>query len=134
MYTASCLCNGVQLIIKQEISKIFICHCKQCQKAQGSAFVAIVPIQVENLEFKKGNELIGEYYATDNKKRTFCKKCAAPLFSARLDFPDVIRLRVGIINESLHVKVYSHSFTNYKVKWLDIPQDGSLCFLGSVQI
>lgn len=34
-YTASCLCNGVQLRINAELEPIMVCHCKQCQKAQG---------------------------------------------------------------------------------------------------
>lgn len=36
-YTASCLCNGVQLRINAELEPIMVCHCKQCQKAQGAA-------------------------------------------------------------------------------------------------
>ena len=128
MYTASCLCGGIQLIIHQEIPKIFVCHCKQCQKAQGSAFVAIAPVQLENLEFVQGLNLVGEYYATENKKRTFCTKCASPLFSARLDLPEVVRLRVGIINEDIQAKIYSHAFIAYKACWFDISNDDSLKF------
>lgn len=128
MYTASCLCGGIQISINQEISQIFICHCKQCQKAQGSAFVAIAPIQVKNLKFEQGLELVGEYSSTKNKKRTFCTKCASPLFSARLDLPEVVRLRVGIINEDIQAKIYSHAFINYKACWFDIANDETLKF------
>ena len=31
-YTASCLCNGIQLRINAELEPIMVCHCKQCQK------------------------------------------------------------------------------------------------------
>ncbi len=123
MYTASCLCGGIQLNIKAEIPQVFVCHCQQCQKAQGSAFVAIAPIQTENLEIVQGQELFAEYYATENKKRVFCKKCGSPLFSARLDLPEVVRLRVGMINEPVHAEIASHAFTNYKVAWFEILDD-----------
>lgn len=123
MYTASCLCGGIQLKINTEIPHVFICHCQQCQKAQGSAFVAIAPIETKNVEIVKGQELCSEYYAITNKKRVFCKSCGSPLFSARLDLPDLIRLRVGIINEPLKAEIASHAFTDYKAAWFEILDD-----------
>lgn len=123
MYTASCLCGGIQLKINAEIPKVFICHCQQCQKAQGSAFVAIAPVLSKDLEILAGQDLFTEYWATENKKRVFCKNCASPLFSARLDFPEVIRLRVGIINEPLKAEIASHAFTQNKATWFEILDD-----------
>ncbi|OTG82139.1 GFA family protein [Acinetobacter sp. ANC 4648] len=123
MYTASCLCGAIHLQINTKISKIFVCHCQQCQKAQGSAFVAIAVIQTKDLKMIKGQELFGEYYATENKKRVFCKNCASPLFSARLDRPDIIRLRVGIINEALNAEISSHAYTDNKAAWFEILDD-----------
>ncbi|AXQ21856.1 GFA family protein [Acinetobacter wuhouensis] len=123
MYTASCLCGGIQLKINTEIPQVFVCHCQQCQKAQGSAFVAIAPIETKNVEIVKGQELCSEYYATTNKKRVFCKSCGSPLFSARLDLPDLIRLRVGIINEPLKAEIASHAFTDDKAAWFEILDD-----------
>lgn len=123
MYTASCLCGGIQLKINTEIPQVFVCHCQQCQKAQGSAFVAIAPIETKDLEIVQGQELCSEYYATANKKRVFCKSCGSPLFSARLDLPDVVRLRVGIINEPLNAEIASHAFTDYKTAWFEILDD-----------
>ena len=125
MYTASCLCGGIQLKIHDEIPQVFVCHCQQCQKAQGSAFVAIAPIQAQNLEIVTGKELFGEYYASENKRRVFCKKCASPLFSARLDLPDIVRIRVGIINEPLKAKIASHAFIHYKAAWFEILDNAS---------
>lgn len=43
-YTASCLCNGVQLCINVELEPIMVCHCKQCQKHK-AAFAAITQVQ-----------------------------------------------------------------------------------------
>ncbi len=57
------------------------------------------------------------------KKRVFCKHCASPLFSARLDLPDVVRLRVGIINEAVKAKIMSHAFTENKAAWFEILDD-----------
>lgn len=129
MYTASCLCGGVKIQINQCISEIFVCHCRQCQKGQGSAFVAVATIEKNNMIFLQGEALLGEYFATPNKKRVFCKRCASPIFSARMDLPEIIRLRVGIVDQALdQAKVYSHAFTDFKACWFDLPNDTSLKF------
>lgn len=128
MYTASCLCGGIQLNIHQEIDRIYICHCQQCQKAQGAAFVAISVIETQHIEYVKGMELLAEYSATQGKKRVFCRLCASPIFSARDDLPHVVRLRVGIINQPLSATVYSHAFTRSKTGWLNLADDKSLQF------
>ncbi|MDM1769292.1 GFA family protein [Acinetobacter sp. 226-4] len=128
MYSVSCLCGGVQFKIYQDIDKIFICHCQQCQKAQGSAFVAVAIIERKNIEVINGENLLNYYSATQGKKRVFCRNCASPLYSYREDLAEVVRLRVGVINEPLNAKVYSHAFTRYKANWFEISQDNCLIF------
>lgn len=46
----------------------------------------------------------------------FCKTCGSPVWSERLDKPDVVRLRVGLINEEISTPVMSHAFVNSQVK------------------
>ncbi len=53
-------------------------------------------------------------------KRVFCKTCGSPVWSERLDKPDVVRLRVGLINEEISTPVISHAFVNSQVKWYPI--------------
>lgn len=129
MYTASCLCGRIEFKIQQEIDKIFICHCKQCQKAQGSAFVAVAVVKRNNIDFIKGENILSYYSATQGKKRVFCSNCASPLYSCRDDLPEIVRLRVGIINSTLKAKIYSHKFTRHKASWFEICKDESLIFL-----
>lgn len=123
MYTASCLCGGIQLRLNAEIARIHVCHCTQCQKAQGGAFVAVAPVAKNQLEVLEGAQLMGDYFASPGKKRVFCSRCAAPLYSERLDVPGVVRLRVGVINEPLHAVVHAHAFTRHKAPWLTLPAD-----------
>lgn len=132
MYTASCLCQSVQFRINQEIEHVLLCHCKQCQRAQGSAFVAVAVVQYRKIEFIQGEDLIGEYSSSPGKKRTFCKICASPLYSSREDLPEVRRLRVGIINEPLKATIHSQAFTQNKAAWYTIADDTSFKFRGHV--
>ena len=117
MHTATCLCGGIQLKILAALKPINVCHCQQCQKAQGAAFAAITQVEVQDLQIVKGQSLLQEYFATPNKKRVFCRNCGSPIFSARLDKPEVVRLRVGIINEPVDVQVVSHAYVDFKAHW-----------------
>lgn len=119
-YTASCLCNGIQLRINAELEPIMVCHCTQCQKAQGAAFAAITQVQKNDLNIVQGENLLQAYFASPNKKRVFCKTCGSPIWSERLDKPEVVRLRVGLINEEISTSVISHAFVSSKVKWYPI--------------
>lgn len=116
-YTASCLCNGIQLSINSELAPIMVCHCTQCQKAQGAAFAAITQVQKRDLNIVQGENLLQAYFASSNKKRVFCKTCGSPIWSERLDKPDVVRLRVGLINEEISTQVSSHAYVTSKASW-----------------
>lgn len=116
-YTASCLCNVIQLHINAELEPIMVCHCKQCQKAQGAAFAAITQVQKSDLNIAQGENLLQAYFASPNKKRVFCKTCGSPIWSERLDKPDVVRLRVGLINEEISTQVSSHAYVTSKACW-----------------
>ena len=70
-----------------------------------------------DLEIVQGENLLQAYSASLNKKRVFCKTCGSPVWSERLDKPDVVRLRVGLINEEISTPVMSHAFVNSQVKW-----------------
>ena len=122
-YTACCLCNGIQLQIDAELVPIMVCHCNQCQKAQGAAFAAITQVQKSDLNIVQGENLLQAYFSSPDKKRVFCKTCGSPVWSERLDKPEVVRLRVGLVNEEISTQVSSHAFVTSKVKWYSICDD-----------
>ena len=68
IYTASCLCNGVQLSINAELNPIMVCHCKQCQKHKGLLLLPS-PSTKSDLEIVQGENLLQAYFASPNKKR-----------------------------------------------------------------
>lgn len=122
-YTASCLCGGIQLQINADLQPIMVCHCTQCQKAQGAAFAAITQVQKKDLNILQGEDLLQPYFASPNKKRVFCKTCGSPIWSERLDKPEVVRLRAGLINENVPVRVVSHAYVSSKASWHVIGDD-----------
>lgn len=117
MYTASCLCGGVQFTINAELAPIQICHCTQCRKAQGTAIATNTPVSAANFTLDSGSELIAEFESSPGKKRCFCKVCGSPIYSYRESLPGILRIRVGLINEPLSVRPVAHYHTASKSNW-----------------
>lgn len=122
-YTGSCLCGGVQFEIEGAIPPIQICHCMQCRKAQGTALVTNVPIETKAFTLRQGGELLASYESSPGKVRVFCKQCGSPIFSKRDTLPDVLRIRLGLINEPVDAPLLAHFYTGSKANWWPICDD-----------
>ena len=118
-YTGSCLCGGVQFTIAGTLEPIQICHCKQCQKAQGTALVSVIPVRAEAFEFTAGRALLQAWNSptVPGKSRLFCRRCGSPIISRRSSQPGFVRVRTGCINEDLPMQVASHAFVANKANW-----------------
>jgi hypothetical protein len=116
----SCLCGGVRYEYHGEIEEISMCHCSQCRKAQGSAFVAVSPIESARFKITAGAELLKEYRSLPIKARVFCSCCGSPIYSARDDMPEVKRLRLGTVETPFTCKNAYHIFVGSKAAWHEI--------------
>lgn len=116
MIKGSCLCGKVQYTYDGEIDEISMCHCSQCRKAHGSAFVAVCPVDSAKLKLS-GAEHIKEYRTNDVKVRAFCSNCGSPLYSARSDLPEVKRLRLGSVETDFDCENKYHKFVASKAAW-----------------
>lgn len=123
MHTGSCLCGRVRYRYDAEIEEVSMCHCTQCQKAQGSAFVAVAPIVAAQFAITQGKEFLKEFRALAHKARVFCKECASPLYSVRDDLPQVLRLRIGTLETPIRPKMQYHGFVASKAAWYEINDD-----------
>lgn len=117
MITGGCLCGGVRYEYDGEITEISMCHCSMCRKAQGSAYVAISPVETARLRITRGQELLKEYRAVPHKARVFCANCGSPLYSARDDLPGVRRLRLGTVETPFTCRNAYHIHVASKAAW-----------------
>jgi hypothetical protein len=116
----NCLCGGIRYEYQGEIEEISICHCSQCRKAQGSAFVAISQIESARFRLIEGAELLKEFRGTPHKARVFCSNCGSPIYSARDDLPEVKRLRLGTIETPIQCTNKYHIHAASKASWHEI--------------
>lgn len=123
MYTGSCLCGAIQFTIAGELGAIDICHCQQCRKAQGGPFATNAPVASSAFRITRGADLLAGFESSPGEKRCFCSRCGSPIISRKNSVPELVRVRVGTINEPLNVKPAAHYFTASRCNWWEIAGD-----------
>lgn len=123
MIIGGCLCNGVRYEYDGRIEEISLCHCSQCRKAQGSAYVAVSPVETARLRIVQGQELLREFRAVPHKARVFCSRCGSPIYSARDDLPGVRRLRLGTVETPFVCSNAYHTWVDSKAEWETIADE-----------
>jgi hypothetical protein len=120
MYKGSCLCGAVKYEIRGTLGPIVFCHCSQCRKAQGSAFAANAAVKTREFEVVAGKDALVEYRSSPGKKRVFCGICGSPIFSARDNLPDFVRLRIGTLDTEVQEQPSAHIHVASKATWFEI--------------
>ncbi|WP_249975858.1 GFA family protein [Vreelandella olivaria] len=123
MLKGSCLCGQITYQYDGVIDEISMCHCRQCQRAQGSAFAAVAPIRSSAFTITTGQQQLAEFRASANKARVFCRLCGSPLYSARDDLPAIKRLRLGTLDTPVTAKTQYHAFVSSKASWFSISDE-----------
>ncbi|KAE9401006.1 hypothetical protein BT96DRAFT_919136 [Gymnopus androsaceus JB14] len=122
----SCLCRSVRFTIKGEPFHYLVCHCDNCKKASGSAFMTNVWFKEEAFTITAGQDVLKRYQDTNTKtgkplSRHFCSNCGSNLF-LRIS-PDLPRSDVVIISNPAidggHVwKPRKESFPTERFSWI----------------
>lgn len=123
MLTGQCLCGDIKFEYEGPLGPIALCHCSQCRRTHGSAFSASAPIQKVRFKYLAGEHLVREFESRPGKYRAFCPRCGSQLYSRVDAIPGIVRLRVGVINESLGKFPGSHVYVGSKSDWFEITDD-----------
>lgn len=118
-HRGSCLCGGVRFEVSGEIGMLTLCHCSQCRKAQGSAFVAAAPVRSADFRLLSGEDLLQAYESSPGKQRVFCRRCGSPVLSLRAGDAQWLRLRVGLLDTPLGRRADAHIFCGDRADWDD---------------
>jgi hypothetical protein len=120
MLTGRCLCGDVRFEIDRNTGPLAYCHCESCRRASGSAFGANADVRVANLRWLAGRETLREYESSPGKLRAFCPRCGSPVFSRRVDQPEIVRIRFGLLDADPGRRPFGHFFVSEKAAWYEI--------------
>jgi len=121
--SGGCLCGAVRFEVDGPLAPIQLCHCGQCRKAQGSAFGANVPVASAAFRLTSGDAALREFRASEGKRRVFCGTCGSPIFSQRDATPEILRLRVGTLDDDRDLAVGCHIQAASRASWFVIEDE-----------
>lgn len=117
-----CKCGSVYFSYQGVVGTVTVCHCADCRKLQGGGVVA-APLASTGLLWHRGRDLITEFESSAGKKRAFCSRCGTPLYSRRDDAPQVLRLRMGVIDTPTDASPVAHIFCHDLPRWASLDDD-----------
>lgn len=120
MVSGSCLCGALRYRYDGVIDTLSMCHCRSCRKAQGTAFVAVVPLAADAFTLLTGEDQLRHFESSPGKRRVFCGTCGSPLWSERVDVPEIKRLRVGTLDTPIAPEHAFHAFVSEQAEWLTL--------------
>jgi len=123
MLTGGCLCGRVRFEIHGKIGPVVHCHCVTCRKAQGGAFVTNAPVRTKYFRLLTGSDSVAEFESSPGKRRYFCRICGSPLWSCRESVPEIIRIRLGLLDSDPGRRPLAHIWVSEKAPWYEIADD-----------
>ena len=118
-----CSCGEIRYRLATEPLFVHCCHCLNCQRQTGSAFVINVLIETERVELLAGAPQRVDVPRDDgSEQRIFrCPTCQVAVFS-HYGHPGVAFVRAGTLDDPSSVQPDVHIYTRSKVPWLALPE------------
>jgi hypothetical protein len=131
-----CACGAVRYALTAPPLIVHACHCPDCQRITGGAFVINVWIESRYVEGDRSKLKSYTLRAGSGKKHEvfFCPTCGTYLWSRYGIVPsDCLFVRAGTLDTPSAVKPDVHIFTRSKLPWLQLP-DGVRKFEAAYQL
>src|SRR5438309_528674 len=118
-----CACGEVRYRLTSEPLFTHCCHCQNCQRQTGSAFVINLLIEAERMELLAGDLQPVDVPRDDGSpQRIFrCPTCQVAVFS-EYGRPEVRFVRAGTLDDPSSVAPDVHIFTKSKLGWVGLPE------------
>jgi hypothetical protein len=123
-----CACGAVRYRLTSDPLFVHCCHCLNCQRQTGSAFVINLLVETDRVELLEGEPQPVSVPRTGGKKQKIwrCPTCQVAVYS-QYTSPRVRFVRGGTLDDPSSIEPDVHIFTRSKVPWVTLP-DGVPAF------
>jgi hypothetical protein len=121
-----CACGTLRYKLTADPLIVHACHCRDCQRLTGSAFVTNIWIERKFVEAGSAVPKSFRLTAGSGKQHEvfFCDRCGTYLWSKYYASPgDTLLVRVGTLDHPEAIRPDVHIFTRSKLPWLDLPKN-----------
>ncbi|MEM7359927.1 MAG: GFA family protein [Pseudomonadota bacterium] len=116
MVSGSCLCKSVQFTCSSTLHSARYCHCENCTKFAGTAPATWAINETAGMDVQAADDDITKFNS-GHGLRVFCKSCGSPLWFESLDFPDVVAIPLGVLDDGAIPMPEMHIWTDSNPFW-----------------
>ena len=129
-----CLCGAVRYTCSEAPLTAYHCHCRDCQKASGSAFATCLLMKESAVRLTSGEPRQFEVETDSGNRltRLFCGNCGSQLFSKISQYPKLRVVKAGTLDDPSWLKPERHIWTSSMQPWLGL-DDQLPCFAKGVE-
>lgn len=119
-----CACGALRYRMHSAPMFVHCCHCKDCQRQTGTAFVLNALIEADRVELLSGNPQPSAM-PTDSGKphRVFrCSDCGTAVWSEYGGVEKLRFVRIGTLDEPTALPPDVHIYIRSKLPWVTLPE------------
>lgn len=127
--TGRCQCGAIRYGVSEAPLMIYACHCTNCQKQSGSAFVLSTAILESSLAFTAGEPSRVAWLSDAGTRRygLFCGTCGTRIANGQTPSIGVYSLRAGTFDDTSWVRPAGHIWMRSAQPWFRPEADDLLC-------
>jgi hypothetical protein len=119
-----CACGSVRYRLRSPPMFVNCCHCRDCQRQTGSAFVLNALIETDRIELLAGEPTPVPVPTASGRPHDVhrCPACGTALWSDYGRRPALRFVRVGTLDDPSALPPDAHIFTRSKLPWVTLPE------------
>ncbi len=124
-----CQCGALRYELNAAPITLYACHCSNCQKQTGSAFVLSTVIPEAAFSFTEGKPGKTEWKADSGAQRFgyYCKDCGNRIANGQTPSTGILSLRAGTFDDTSWVRPAGHIWVKSAQPWIKFDKDDLLC-------
>ena len=117
-----CACGELRYRLRSSPMFVHCCHCLNCQRQTGTAFVLNMLIEASRVELLGGTPIAVAVPREHGLHRIFrCPTCQVAVWSEYGGRPEVLFVRAGTLDDPATVSPDVHIYTRSKLPWITLP-------------
>jgi|SRR5271165_6944533 len=126
-YPGGCACGVVRYRLTSVPMFVHCCHCRDCQRQTGSAFVLNALIETNRIAIDSGCPEAVPVPTDSGRPHDIyrCPKCGTAVWSDYGHRPKLRFVRVGTLDDPSAIEPDVHIYTRSRLPWIALPQGKS---------
>ena len=117
LQSGGCLCGAVRYEINLDGAETGNCHCRDCQKNSGGAFMPFTTVDAGQLRWISAPT--GATKASDTAERRFCASCGTPLTWEGKNYQHHQSVSTGTLDDVSGIEIAFEIYT--RSRWPALP-------------